>query len=177
MEVSGQERDRPTNASVPLLTSCYCSPVKRSFVLLVLSVLTLASAKQVTGKVVPGFTFSDGLNKDGYIIAIEVPNTLEAKTSFGKLQVRKSFFEEMKFELYSKIPKNVIINDKSWVIEDTSAKSEVLLLVPSKEGYTFSLYRRLNPAKGNMLLQCRGDAETKSVYDDMLKTCRSAKLR
>ncbi|KQQ99821.1 hypothetical protein [Deinococcus sp. Leaf326] len=151
--------------------------MKRSFVLLVLSVLTLASAKQVTGKVVPGFTFSDGLNKDGYTIAIEVPNTLEAKTSFGKLQVRKSFFEEMKFELYSKIPKNVIINDKSWVIQDTSAKSEVLLLIPRKEGYTFSLYRRLNPAKGNMLLQCRGDADTKSVYDDMLKTCRSAKLR
>lgn len=175
----GCARPRPANSSRSRSVLCYCPSVKNCAVLLSIALLvTTASAKQVSGPIKPSFVFGKGLDKESYTLAIDVPAGLEVKESFGELRVRKSFFEELKFELYSTIPKKIGIDGKTWVIQDPTAKSELLLETKSNSGRDrFSLYRRLNPANPGVLLNCSGEAETKAVYQAMLKICRTAKLQ
>lgn len=118
------------------------------------------------------------MDKKTYTLIIDMPSGFRAKKLFGALTVEKSFFEELEFELSSIIPRNIAIDDASWVIQDATAKSEVLLKTKTSSGeYNFSLYRRLNPANARVLLNCSGAAETQAVYQAMLNICRTAKLK
>lgn len=168
----------PTNRSQPLPGPCYCPGVKAIVVLLSIALATGASAKPVSGPIKSNSTFGRGLDKKAYTLVINMPSGFEAKRLFGALTVEKSFFEELKFELSSMIPRDIAIEDASWVIQDATAKSEVLLKTKTSSGeYHFSLYRRLNPANPRVLLNCSGDAETQAVYQAMLNICRTAKLK
>lgn len=152
--------------------------MKAIVVLLSIALATGANAKPVSGPIKSNFVFGRGLDKKAYTLVIDMPAGFKSREWFGALMVEKSFFEELKFELSSIIPRDIGINEASWVIQDATAKSEVLLKTKSSSGaYRFSLYRRLNPANPGVLLNCSGDAKTQAVYQAMLNICRTAKLK
>lgn len=134
-----------------------------------------AKAKVVTGSLEKDFVFGSGL-QDNYKVTLDVPSGWEVKEVFKKLQIKKSFFEELKLELYSHVPENIGFANKSFKVKDKLAKSEVFLNAKDGDRISFQIYRRISD-KGPVILNCSGDSKEQAVINDMVRACRSVRLK